>query len=383
MWFLQIDIMGLMLALTAAGALVFAAAGRLGKRQAAMELMPLLDLLLLWYVSEKLTVFYVGYVLVTYGFLLLLRRVVRFRKFWFVALCLGCLVPFLYFRAVDFYPSLPTMGLVLVGVSYNMLKAIDALYYEYYAGEKIPFRMYANFILFFPVLTAGPIFRYRDFDRTWHNPVPLTAARLTWAVQRMIRGMFKKVVVQALVYQLMTWLLQFSPHLAVSAAVTVLSYLILYLDMSGYADVAIAMGGILGLTVPENFKNPLTAPSFTQFWRTWHVTLSDWIREHIFVVLNGKRLNRWQGALIGFVTMVVMSLWHDFGKLFLLGGCAAGLVLAAENLLEISTVNRRKVSKPYFTLRCLITNVIFAVNSLLFTVDVVQLKSLLRGFFTL
>lgn len=67
-----------------------------------------------------------------------------------------------------------------------------------------------------------------------------------------------------------------------------MSYLLLWLDMSGYADIAIAMGGMLGLKVPENFKKPLKAVSFTQFWRNWHVSLTDWIREHIFVVLNGK-----------------------------------------------------------------------------------------------
>ena len=60
------------------------------------------------------------------------------------------------------------------------------------------------------------------------------------------------------------------------------------LDLSGYSDMAIAVGSVMGYTVPENFRKPWAAASFTQFWRNWHITLSDWVREHIFVVLNGK-----------------------------------------------------------------------------------------------
>ena len=122
--------------------------------------------------------------------------------------------------------------------------------------------------------------------------------------------------------------LQMSSHFYVSGALALLSYVILYVDLSGYSDIAIAVGSFMGIPVPENFKQPWTAASFTQFWRKWHVTLSDFIREHIFVVVSGKRLSKWISALIGLITMLVMSLWHEFSLLSLCTGFYMGAVLA-------------------------------------------------------
>ena len=151
--------------------------------------------------------------------------------------------------------------------------------------------------------------RYRDFQRCMDSPAPITGERLVTNVKRLIRGYFKKVVVLSLVSILLSRLAALPGHVWLSVLVCLVSYLLLWLDMSGYADIAIALGGCMGFTVAENFKHPLRAASFTQFWRNWHVSLTDWIREHIFVVLNGRRLNRYQGALIGFGTMMVMNFW--------------------------------------------------------------------------
>jgi alginate O-acetyltransferase complex protein AlgI len=268
----------------------------------------------------------------------------------------------------------------MVGISYNMLKAIDALYYVYYTDEHIPFLTYANYMLFFPVITAGPIFRYRDFSRTFGKPEPVTAEKTEYFFKRFVRGMFKKVVVLAIVIKLMNYLVKMSGHWYLSILVAALSYLTLFLDMSGYADIAISLGGIIGLEVPENFKQPLKAPSFTQFWRNWHITLSDWIREHIFVVLSGKKLTHVQGALIGFFTMFFMCMWHGFSAFYVIDGVIFGFVLAFENLFGITTVNRRKVKKSYFIFRCFVANSIFAVNSLLLTLGGPAAIKIIKGF---
>ena len=152
--------------------------------------------------------------------------------------------------------------------------------------------------------------------------------------------------------------------------------------MSGYADIAIALGGFMGLKVPENFKKPLKAASFTQFWRNWHVSLTDWIREHIFVVLNGKRLTKYAGALIGFGTMVVMGLWHGFSLQFIVEGVFNGTILAVENLAGITTVSR-KAKKPYLYFRRAVTALIFSFTAIFYTLDSTQLANVLRGFITL
>lgn len=381
MWFLQTDILIRMLIACFIAAAALAVARRYFRQEIAMNGFILLDLLLILYVSEKLFVFYTGYVLITYGFVLALGKIKKGRRLWFVLLCFSCLVPFFYTRATDFFAFLP-YGLIMIGISYNMLKAVDALYYTYYTDEHIPFLTYANYMLFFPVLTAGPIFRYRDFQKTFYAPEPVTVESATYFTKRFIFGMFKKVVVLALILKLMNHFVALDSHWYLSIAITALSYLALYLDMSGYADIAISMGGVMGVKVPENFKQPLKAPSFTQFWRNWHITLSDWIREHIFVVVSGMHLKRIQGALIGFFTMFFMCLWHGFSLAYLIDGILLGIVMGSENLLGITTVNKRKVKKSYYIFRCTAANTIFALNSLLLTLGAPTALQVLRGFLT-
>ena len=114
-----------------------------------------------------------------------------------------------------------------------MLKAIDALYFVYYTEMKIPFFTYANYILFFPVFTAGPIFRYRDWLRVYTNPQKLTTDAFIGYVKRFIRGMFKKMVALWFVTTVFNHILGMELHWYLSLAIVVLSYLIVYLDLSG------------------------------------------------------------------------------------------------------------------------------------------------------
>ena len=177
--------------------------------------------------------------------------------------------------------------------------------------------------------------------------------------------------------------LQMYAHFYVSGALALLSYAILYVDLSGYSDIAIAVGSFMGIPVPENFKKPWTAASFTQFWRKWHVTLSDFIREHIFVVVNGKRLNRWISAGIGLLTMLVMSLWHEFSLMALCTGLYMGGLLALENVLGLTTVDKRRTPKALYVFRCLIVLGLFSINAMFFTMSGSQILWAIGGFFKL
>ena len=378
MWFLQTDILLKMLLVCAVTCLVSLAAAKRGKQALALRFLALLDLAVICLVSWRLGVFYAVYTLVTWGIAAFIRRVKRLRRPLFVLCCLLCTLPFFYSRAAGFFAQLP-LGFALVGIAYNMLKAVDAVYYCYYTEEKIPLVVYANYMLFLPVFTAGPIFRYRDFQETFLHPEPITLSRVTESVKRFIRGMFKKLVVQSLAFALLQKVAAAGPHWYLSLAAIVLSYAVIWLDMSGYADIAIALGGAMGLQVPENFKHPLTAPTMTQFWRNWHITLSSWIREHIFVVLNGKRLSRPQGALVSFFTMFFMGLWHSFGLQGLCDGLFYGVIMGAEALFGIATVNKRRTKKGVFVLRCVLTNFLFALGTLSYTLGMEQVFPLLRG----
>ena len=381
MWFLEVDIAVRFLAATLLWALGSFIARKYWSQAKFDKFLVILDLALIAYVSEWLAVFYLGYTLLTWLIVNAVDKFKRAKSFFFVLCCLVCAVPFFYIRMRDLIPGLP-LAFALTGLAYNMLKAVDAVYFVHYTGERVPLITYANYMLFFPVITAGPILRYRDFSASLNKPMPITGESLTKNFKRLILGYFKKVVVMALVTELLTKLAIASPHIWWSVAACLVSYFLFWLDMSGYADIAIALGGFIGLKVPENFKKPLKAASMTQFWRNWHVSLTDWIREHIFVVLNGKRLTKYQGAMIGFGTMVVMGLWHGFTAHFVIEGLFNGVILAVENLCGITTVSR-KAKKPYLFFRRAVVAMLFSVTTIFYTLDATQLANILRGFVTL
>ncbi|HIS72438.1 MAG TPA: hypothetical protein IAD43_05900 [Candidatus Scatomorpha pullicola] len=381
MWFLEVDIAVRLLAATLLWSLGSFIARKYWSQAKFDCFLVILDLALIAYVSEWLAVFYLGYTLVTWVIVNAVDKFKRAKSFFFVLCCLVCAVPFFYIRLRDLMPELPLL-FALTGIAYNMLKAIDAVYFVHYTGERVPLITYANYMLFFPVITAGPILRYRDFSASLNNPMPITGESVTRDFKRLILGYFKKVVVMSLVTTLLTRIAAASPRPWWSLAACLVSYFLFWLDMSGYADIAIAMGGFMGLKVPENFKKPLKAASMTQFWRNWHVSLTDWIREHIFVVLNGKRLTKYQGAFIGFGTMLVMGLWHGFTAHFVIEGLFNGVILAVENLCGITTVSR-KASKPYLFFRRAIVVLLFSITTIFYTLDATQLANVLRGFITL
>ena len=200
MWFLQIDILIRILIGTVILAVASGVARKFGKQTAVPKWIVLFDLLVILYVSRRLLVFYVGYTLVTFALVRFIRIVKRGRKPLFLLCCLACAVPLVYTRAASFL-DFPPKGLAMVGIAYNMLKAIDAVYFSYYTEKKRPLTTYANFMLFVPVFTAGPIFRYRDFEKSMAKPEPITSTLVERSVKRLIRGMFKNIVAAAVAVQ--------------------------------------------------------------------------------------------------------------------------------------------------------------------------------------
>ena len=380
MWFLQTDTL-LLLSLLCAGFGLASCAAR-NQYPKLLRLLPLAELAFLLYASMGFTFFYVGYILLTWGFVLLLRRVTKWRGAIFGLLCAGCILPLVYSRFSEAL-QLPMYGIALLGMAYNMLKAIDVLYYEYFTGEKAQFEVYYNYMLFLPVLTAGPVFRYRDFLRTWARPAVLTLERFTGGIKRIIRGLFSKVVLSALGVSLLSRLTGGTIVWYESILIPLVSLAILYFDMSGYASIAIGMGSIMGIQVPENFKKPFQCASFTQFWRNWHVTVSDWIREHVFILFQKTKLSKWQGAAISVVVMTLMGLWHNFTLICLVDGVILGVFLAIESIFGLGTVNKRKVSAWNYRLRCFAVIYLFAINSMIFTLTTDQIGQVFRGFLTL
>ena len=379
MWYLQTDVLlrlfiacGAMILISGLSRLIF-------KKDFGPKVLVFASIAVIAYVSWQLAIAIVCYTLITFIFARILKPLKKTRRFFFVLFSILCTVPFFYGRMTEFFPQLPVI-ITFVGIAYHMLKAVDVMYFVYYTDMDIPFLTYVNYMLFFPTFTAGPIFRYRDFQKVYNKPVPLTTDRFITCVKRFIKGMFKKMVVLYFVSTFFNFLVASEKHWYVSLAIVVFSYLFLFFDLSGYSDMAIAVGSVMGYTVPENFRKPCAAASFTQFWRNWHITLSDWVREHIFVVLNGKKLGKLASAGMGFLVMYVMEMWHGFTWVYVIGGIYNGLCLGLENLLGLTKAEKRKMKKPVYIARCIIVNMLFAFNTLMFTVTPAQFFEILKGF---
>ena len=208
---------------------------------------------------------------------------------------------------------------------------------DIYRGELKPcrsFRQFLFFISFFPQLVAGPIVRARDF-------LPqIQSSRLLWpelqpCLWRFARGFAKKACLADSLGLLLVDPVYANPQSASSmaCALAVVAYgLQLYLDFSGYSDMAIALGRVFGFTFPENFNYPYLAKSFSEFWRRWHISLSSWLRDYLYISLGGNRRGLTRTLANLMLTMLLGGLWHGAGWNFVIWGGLNGGYLALETL---------------------------------------------------
>jgi len=321
--------------------------------------------------------FYVVYIAAVFLLSYIIYKVKKAKFFIFVLGIIGCLAPLVFVRS---FPHIHFI--VVIGLAFAVLRGIDALFYTYYTGERVDFLAFYVFMVFVPTFTAGPVFRYRDFTRACENLAKVTLIDFIESVKRIIRGLFKIIVVVHLIMQVFEHFLDGAINPPISVLLVICSYLILYFNLDGYTDIAIALGRFCGFVVPENFKKPWRAASFTQFWRSWHSTVSDWIREHVFIFLHNKKLNKWQTAGVVVVVMAVMGLWHDFSlHVVLVATFYLGGLLAIETVLGLTAP--KKTWSITRVSRCIAVNFLFGINTLLFITDFQSVQTIVRGFFRL
>lgn len=232
-----------------------------------------------------------------------------------------------------------------LGFSYIAFRLIHTLRERQLArpGAKVRtvpanFREYLTYLVFFPALTAGPIDRVERFVKDLRAPLPSLGDDLYPAGERLALGLFKKFVLAGSLA-----LFSLSPenaaliHGAGWMWLALVGYALqIYFDFSGYTDIAIGLGRLLGVQLPENFNAPYLKPNLTQFWNNWHMTLTQWFRAYFFNpvtrFLRGRELPL---ALIIFITqlgtMVLIGLWHGVTWNFVLWGAWHGLGLFLQN----------------------------------------------------
>jgi alginate O-acetyltransferase complex protein AlgI len=233
--------------------------------------------------------------------------------------------------------GLPALRLALpIGISFYTFQTLSYtidVYRNKVAAQHnlLDFGMY---ICLFPQLIAGPIVRYADIAQQLRDR-PMGGQLLWSGLVRFSVGLGKKVLLANQIGGLWEEIAAYSGSQAAATAwLGALAYTFqIYFDFSGYSDMAIGLGQMLGFTFPENFLHPYTATSITDFWRRWHVTLGTWFREYLYIPLGGNRCGTMRQLWNLLVVWALTGLWHGAAWNFVLWGCYYFLLLAVEKLL--------------------------------------------------
>ncbi|MEI6816184.1 MAG: MBOAT family O-acyltransferase [Bacteroidota bacterium] len=194
---------------------------------------------------------------------------------------------------------------------------------------------YQTYIILFPKLIAGPIIRYHEIadqinDREQNDTID---NKLT-GFFRFIIGLCKKVLIANVMGKYATTIFNQDYHQMSSslAWVGILAYTFqIYFDFSGYSDMAIGLGRMMGFEFPENFNNPYTSQSITEFWKRWHITLGNWMKNYLYIPLGGNRVgSKWRLFFNLWLVFLISGFWHGASWCFIIWGAYHGLFLVLE-----------------------------------------------------
>jgi alginate O-acetyltransferase complex protein AlgI len=240
---------------------------------------------------------------------------------------------------ITWTPAAPDVVLP-IGISFYTFMTISYTI-DVYLGRSRPARHfldYALYVTFFPHLVSGPIVRATELVPQFEAPRRANAAMFGWGLALVVLGMFEKVVIAD---GLMAPVVErvYNAKLTVVSTIDAWSGTLafaaqIFCDFAGYSTTAIGVALCLGFSLPENFRFPYAAIGFSDFWRRWHISLSSWLRDYLYIPLGGSRHGptRTQANLI--ITMLIGGLWHGASWTFVVWGGLHGLYLAGERIAK-------------------------------------------------
>lgn len=260
-----------------------------------------------------------------------------------------------YFKYFNFFitninnllnTDLPLLHIIMpIGISFFTFQATSYVI-DIYKGEIKPAKNvfdFATYLTLFPQLIAGPIVRYETVAEEMENrktTIPLVASGL----KRFIIGLGKKVLIANLLGAFATSLDTLSSPTILSFWLKALAYTFqIYYDFSGYSDMAIGLGLVFGFHFLENFNYPLTAKSITDFWRRWHISLSTWFRDYLYIPLGGNRLGKKKQIRNILIVWLTTGLWHGASWNFVLWGLYFAILLLLEKFIWQKFLDKHKI----------------------------------------
>jgi alginate O-acetyltransferase complex protein AlgI len=265
------------------------------------------------------------------------------RRFWLCASLLVNLGLLAYFKYTNFlYEAFAPLWngefkaldiFLPVGISFFTFQSLSYTI-DVYRRQLTPLRNpldYAFFVSFFPTLVAGPIIRASEFIPQIRRPLLVTNVMFGTGLFFIISGLFKKAVLSDYISINYVERIFDNPALysGLENLLGIYGYALqIYCDFSGYSDMAIGIALLLGFHFPANFRSPYKASSITDFWRRWHISLSSWLRDYLYISLGGNRKGKVRTYLNLFLTMLLGGLWHGASWNFILWGALHGGALA-------------------------------------------------------
>ena len=288
-----------------------------------------------------------------------------------------CLLGLLYFKYADFFISnfnavtglkIPLLSVALpIGISFYTFQIISYVADVYKGDTKAQKNIIklAAYIAMFPQLIAGPIVRYKDIEATLNERV-YSSERIMKGITRFVTGLSKKVLIANVLGELIN-IFRDSKDLSVGFfwLYAVAFTLHIYFDFSGYSDMAIGLGSILGFDFPENFNYPYISRSITEYWRRWHMTLGGWFRDYVYIPLGGNRVSRLKWFRNIFIVWMLTGFWHGADWNFIIWGLYFAFILIAEKSFLLKKLQKNNIlSHVYVIVLMIFGSVIFNASSM-------------------
>ena len=267
--------------------------------------------------------------------------------------------------------TLPVLHLRLpIGISFFTFQGLSYVIDVYRNKENVQKNLFSVllYISFFPQLIAGPIVRYEDIAKQI-NEREFNSTRISQGLKRFIFGLGKKVIISNPMGFVADTVFKFSAgELGMLASwIGAICYALqIFFDFSGYSDMAIGLGKIFGFDFKENFNYPYIAYSIQDFWRRWHISLSTWFKEYVYIPLGGNRKGKFRTVLNKLIVFFLTGLWHGANFTFILWGMIHGLFQLLETYQIIPTQKKwfKYVGHIYTLLVVVITFVLFRADTI-------------------
>jgi len=300
----------------------------------------------MWFIPQYILILFV-LILIDFWCGILIENVKgeESKKYLVISILATCLMLFVfkYFnffsssfsQIADFfglhYPA-KVLGLILpIGLSFHTFQSLSYVI-EVYKGRQKAERhlgIYALYVMFYPQLIAGPIERPKNLLHQFRERHYFDYQRVTDGLKLMAWGMFKKVIIADCLARSVNQIYG-NPANYQGPAFMLATFFFafqIYCDFSGYSDIAIGSAQVMGFRLMDNFNRPYFSKSTAEFWKRWHISLSSWFRDYLYIPLGGNRCGRWRWQFNIFITFLISGLWHGANLTFIVWGALNGFYL--------------------------------------------------------